>query len=90
MDKIKRIERIAHEELDGFSDGRISDIRIMGGCACIEVKDAGTLDGYKSFARERGVFARPFLKYLYTMPPYVISGEELRTVLSVMKEWFLR
>ena len=42
------------------------------------------------FAFERGVFSRPFLKYLYAMVPYIIKEEELVQVLDTMKAWFAR
>ena len=90
MDKIARIEAITRRELDGFSDPRIRAIRIMGGCVCIEVYDSETLRGYQQFACERGVFSRPFLNYLYAMVPYVISEDQLVTVLDCMKAWFSR
>lgn len=90
MDKIARIEAITRWELDGFSDPRIREIRIMGGCVCIEVYDSETLRGYQQFACERGVFSRPFLNYLYAMVPYVISEDQLVTVLNCMKVWFSR
>lgn len=88
MAKIRRIEAITRRELDGFSDERIQEIRIMGGCVCIEVKDASVLKGYQQFARERGVFSRPFLNYLYAMVPYIIAEDQLVQVIQVMKEWF--
>ena len=75
--------------MEGFSDPRIKEVRIMGGCVCVEVYDSKTLNGYQQFAYERGVFSRPFLNYLYAMVPYVIGEEELRKVLGTMKEWFL-
>lgn len=90
MDKIARIEAITRRKLDGFSDPRIREIRIMGGCVCIEVYDSETLRGYQRFACERGVFSRPFLNYLYAMVPYVISEDQLVTVLDCMKAWFSR
>lgn len=90
MAKIHRIEEITRREMEGFSDPRIREIRIMGGCVCVEVKDAATLKGYQQFAYERGVFSRPFLKYLYAMVPYVITEEELVKVLDTMKAWFAR
>ncbi|MGM9533477.1 adenosylmethionine--8-amino-7-oxononanoate transaminase, partial [Intestinibacter sp.] len=89
MSKIKRIEEITREEMEGFSDPRIKEVRIMGGCVCVEVHDSETLSGYQQFAYERGVFSRPFLNYLYAMVPYVIGEEELRKVLGTMKEWFV-
>ena len=88
MSKIHKIEEVTHREMDGFSDPRIKEIRIMGGCVCIEVHDPSVLKGYQQFAYERGIFSRPFLKYLYAMVPYVIKEEELVKVLDTMKAWF--
>ena len=88
--RARHMEDVARRELKGFADPRIREIRIMGGCACIEVHEAGTLAGYQQFAYERGVFARPFLKYLYSMAPYILTDEELVRIFSVMKEWFRR
>ncbi len=88
--KIRRMEQITRRELEGFSHPRIREIRIMGGCVCIEVFDPAVLWGYQQFAYERGVFSRPFLQYLYAMVPYIIEEEELVTVLRTMKAWFLR
>lgn len=88
MSKIRRIEEITRREMENLSDPRIEEVRIMGGCVCVEVKDPAVLKGYQQFAFERGVFSRPFLKYMYAMVPYVIREEELVQVLECMKEWF--
>lgn len=88
MDKIRRIEEISHREMDGFSDPRIKEIRIMGGCTCIEVHDSKTLEGFQQFAYERGVFSRPFLKYMYAMVPYIIEENDLVKIFDTMKAWF--
>ena len=88
MSKIRRIEAITRREMAGFSDPRIKEIRIMGGCVCIEVYDPKTISGYQQFAYQRGVFSRPFLNYLYAMVPYIIREDELIQVLDTMKEWF--
>lgn len=88
MAKIHRITEIMRREMADFSNPKVKEVRIMGGCICLEVYDGAVLSGYQEFAAKRGVFARPFLKYLYAMPPYVISEEELVQVLSVMRAWF--
>lgn len=88
MSKIRRIEEITRREMEGFTDPRIREVRIMGGCVCVEVYDSDTLKGYQQFAYERGVFSRPFLNYMYAMVPYIITEEELVKVLNTMKEWF--
>ena len=90
MSKIKKIEEITRREMKDFSDPRIKEIRIMGGCVCAEVWDPSSLKGYQQFAYEKGVFSRPFLNCLYAMVPYIIKEEELVKVLDTMKAWFRR
>jgi len=90
MEKIKRIEAVARREMKGFTDPRIREVRIMGGCVCVEVYDPAVLKGYQEYACKRGVFSRPFLNYLYAMVPYVIQEDELVQVLQCMKDWFAR
>lgn len=90
LSKIRRIETVTRRELQGFTDPRIREIRIMGGCVCMEVRDRAVLNGYQQFACEHGVFSRPFLNCLYAMVPYVITEGELIQVLDTMKAWFRR
>lgn len=90
MARIHHIEEVTRREMAGFTDPRIKEVRVMGGCVCVEVKDSQDLAGYQDFARARGVFARPFLNYLYAMVPYVIEEGELIKVLDTMKAWFAR
>lgn len=90
MEKIRCIEAITRREMEGFEDPRIKEVRMMGGCVCIEVKDGKDLAGFQQYAYERGVFSRPFLKYMYAMVPYVIREEELVKILDTMKAWFQR
>ena len=90
MAKIRRIEEITRREMAGFADKRIEEVRIMGGCVCVEVKDSQVLQGYQQFAYEHGVFSRPFLNCMYAMVPYVITEEALIQVLDTMKAWFSR
>ena len=88
MSKIYRIEEITRREMAGFTNDKIKEVRMMGGCVCVEVKEADTLKGYQQFAYEHGVFSRPFLNCMYAMVPYIISEEQLVRVLDTMKAWF--
>lgn len=90
MSKIARIEAISKREMLGFADPRIKEVRVMGGCTCVEVYNEADLEGFQQFAYERGVFCRPFMKYMYSMVPYVIQEDELVRIFDVMKEWFRR
>lgn len=89
MSKIQHIEEVSRRELAGLSDPRIKDVRVMGGCACIEVYDSATLEGFQQFAYKRGVFCRPFLRYMYSMVPYIIKDDELIKIFDTMKSWFV-
>lgn len=87
LEKIKHIEEITLNAFEDFSSDKIQEIRIMGGCICIEVKDEKYLEGFRQYAFEHGVFTRPFLKYMYAMVPYIIEDWELVKVINVMKTW---
>ena len=43
MSKILHIEEVSRRELLGFTDPHIKDVRVLGGCACIEVFDSADL-----------------------------------------------
>lgn len=88
MAKIRHIEEITRCEMASFTDPRIKEVRIMGGCVWGEVHDPLVLKGYQQFAYDRGVFSPPFLKYLYAMVPYIINKADLVQVLDSMKAWF--
>lgn len=88
MSKIQKIAEITRREMEGFSDPRIKEVRMMGGCVCIEVYDSNVLNGFQQFAYEHGVFSRPFLNYMYAMVPYIINEQQLIQVLDTMKAWF--
>lgn len=88
MSKIAHIAEYTKNYMKDFSAEGIKEVRYMGGCICIEVNDSSILKGYQEFAYERGVFARPFLNYLYAMVPYIITDDELEKVLGTMKAWF--
>ncbi|GAB2802916.1 adenosylmethionine--8-amino-7-oxononanoate transaminase [Halomonas shantousis] len=68
----------------------VAAVRALGAAAVIEVHDARVLDGVQAFARAQGVWLRPFGRWLYTMPAYVTSPEEMHRIGEVMKGWFLR
>ena len=88
MGLVYNIEETFKYVMDGYTHPLIKEVRIMGACICIEVYDSKVLEGYQEFAYERGVFARPFLNYLYAMVPYIIEEKELMLILDTMKAWF--
>ncbi|MGC3872284.1 adenosylmethionine--8-amino-7-oxononanoate transaminase [Halomonas sp. GXIMD04776] len=63
----------------------VAEVRVLGATAVIEMRDAASLAGVADNARRQGVWLRPFGRWLYTMPAYVTSEEELRHITRVMK-----
>ena len=90
LSKIRHIEAITRREMAGFAHPKVKEVRMLGGCVCVEVYDPADLLGFQQFAYDRGVFSRPFLRYLYAMVPYIITEEQLVQVLDTMKAWFIR
>ena len=90
MEKIKRIEEISRQQMQGFTHPKVREVRIMGACTCVEVYNPKDLEGFQQFAYERGVFSRPFLSYMYSMVPYIIKEDELIRIFDTMKAWFMK
>ena len=90
MEKIKRIEEISRQQMQGFTNPKVREVRIMGACTCVEVYNPKDLEGFQQFAYERGVFSRPFLSYMYSMVPYIIKEDELIRIFDTMKAWFMK
>ncbi|MBW8683613.1 adenosylmethionine--8-amino-7-oxononanoate transaminase [Chitinophaga rhizophila] len=87
LQRIAHIQSIIREALDNISSPAIVQKRTIGAIGAIELRDAACLNGFKAFSQQRGVWLRPIGNVLYLMPPYVISEQDLLTIINVMKEW---
>ncbi|MCE8034758.1 adenosylmethionine--8-amino-7-oxononanoate transaminase [Halomonas sp. MCCC 1A11057] len=94
LDKIVALNRVLCEELLDDEALRhlpqVADVRVLGATAVIEVTDAAYLEGAAAFARGRGVWLRPFGRWLYTMPAYITPEADMRLITHTMKGWFLK
>jgi adenosylmethionine-8-amino-7-oxononanoate aminotransferase len=88
LNNIQSIESLLKTQLLSFQHPEVANCRVLGATGVIEVNDEASLKGVQDFAAERGVWLRPFSKYLYTMPPYVITEDELVKITDTMKAWF--
>ncbi|MDC0036804.1 adenosylmethionine--8-amino-7-oxononanoate transaminase [bacterium] len=88
LDKIKTIEEILKKRLLNLSHSSIRSTRVLGATGVIEVNTAADWHGIQTFAQKRGVFLRPFDRFVYTTPPYVISVTDLHQICDVICEWF--
>jgi adenosylmethionine-8-amino-7-oxononanoate aminotransferase len=85
--RIAEIETRLKEGLAGCADSKdVADIRTLGAIGVVEMKEPVDMESIQSRLVEKGVWLRPFGKLLYTMPPYIISDEDLDKITGAMRE----
>ncbi|SFW98401.1 adenosylmethionine--8-amino-7-oxononanoate transaminase [Marinospirillum alkaliphilum] len=88
LQRIAMMQQQLQQALDDFQAPGVVATRTLGATGVIEVDHADRLKGMNQWARAQGVWLRPFGRYAYTMPCYVISDEELLTITRTMKKFF--
>ncbi len=88
LERIAKIERYLVERFEEIESDLIDSKRVFGVTGVVEVKDSKDLKGFQKFAYDRGVWLRPFGRYMYTMPPYIVEEDEMGRIVDAMKEWF--
>lgn len=83
--RVAQIEAQLRRELEPCrSSPRVQDVRVLGASGVVELRERIDLTSVVPRLVERGVWLRPFGKLLYTMPPFVITPEDLRCVTAAM------
>ena len=78
---VSRIEETLREILPVAAELRVvKDVRVIGAVGVVEFHEAPDPELLTRAALEQGVWFRPFGRLLYTMPPYVCTDEEVRTI----------
>ena len=79
-----RVQAIEAGLLDGLEPARalpgVADVRVLGAIGVVQLRGEVDVAAASAAAVERGVWLRPFRDLIYTMPPYVLDGEDLRSV----------
>jgi len=83
--RVAAIEAQLQRELEPCrAHPRVQDVRVLGAIGVLELGEPIDLGEMVPRLVDQGVWLRPFGKLLYTMPPYVISPEELSRVTAAM------
>jgi adenosylmethionine---8-amino-7-oxononanoate aminotransferase len=64
----------------------VKDVRVLGAIGVVELEREVDIAAATTAAIRRGVWLRPFRELVYTMPPYVIDEEDLRTLTAAVVE----
>ena len=82
---IKRIEDALSKDLQPLIHlGSVNDIRIIGAVGVIEMKESVDMATIQQAFVKEGVWVRPFGKLIYIMPPFIISDQELKQLITAL------
>ena len=83
---VKAIERQLRSELEELRNlPNVKDVRTLGAVGVAELASTPSPETVQRIVRETGVWLRPFGPWLYTMPPFVTSPEELTRITRAMR-----
>ena len=84
----ERVTHIATKLEQGLAPCRdsehVADVRVMGAIGVVEMKQPIDMKKVQNQLLDQGVWLRPFGKLLYTMPPFIITDEQLDTLTAAM------
>jgi adenosylmethionine-8-amino-7-oxononanoate aminotransferase len=89
---IGSIERQLAKELEPCRESPyVQDVRVLGAIGVVEMKEPINMSMIQpELVNQHGVWLRPFGKLLYTMPPFIISKQDLQKITKAMVSIALR
>jgi adenosylmethionine---8-amino-7-oxononanoate aminotransferase len=86
-EQVARIERGLRAGLEpARGTPGVKDVRVLGAIGVVQLDHEVDVRAATAAALDRGVWLRPFRDLVYTMPPYVISNEDLAAVAGAVVE----
>lgn len=85
LEQVRSLEAALRDGLAGLmSDDRVSDVRICGAVAAVELAHDFDIHASRQWFIDQGVFIRPLGRVVYLSPAYVLSREHLDRLISAI------
>jgi len=85
--RVIEIQSLLEEELLPMKDyASVSDARVIGAIGVLELEKPLDMKRAQEKLINCGVWLRPYGKLLYTMPPFIITDQELLKITDAMRE----
>lgn len=84
--EVARIEKRLKQGILPLKDlENAADVRVLGAIGVLELKAKPSSEDILRIIRETGVWLRPFCNYVYTMPPFITSDQEIDQICEAIK-----
>lgn len=84
---IARIETVLKQQIEPFIHlDTVADTRVLGAIAVVEMKQPVQLAEIQRQFVARGIWVRPFGKLVYVMPPFIMSNQDLESLMQGIYE----
>ncbi|QUN07077.1 adenosylmethionine--8-amino-7-oxononanoate transaminase [Shewanella yunxiaonensis] len=85
--QVRTIEAQMRQELAAaHSLPTVKDVRVLGAVGVLELHETVNTGVLQAEFVKRGVWVRPFSRFIYIMPPYIIAAEQLSQLTQAMIE----
>jgi adenosylmethionine---8-amino-7-oxononanoate aminotransferase len=81
QEKVLLIEKALKEKLLPLQQAEsVAEVRVLGAIGVVEMKGPVNMEQIQQCFVDEGIWLRPFGNLVYTMPPFIISENELNTL----------
>ncbi|MBO1272263.1 adenosylmethionine--8-amino-7-oxononanoate transaminase [Shewanella sp. 4t3-1-2LB] len=79
-------QQLKHELANAAQLSAVKEVRVLGAVGVLELHNAVNTSVLQNEFVKRGVWVRPFSRFIYIMPPYIITAAELSKLTHAMLE----